>query len=337
MKKNSLLCGCRSSVKKDKNTSSLQSTVRASNSCIFTELPFTLIEFLVVIAQFLCDFAEKAITVFAYAKNLITRKFVERIEGVRGRKGEPFSKKVSLSLPTPFTLIELLVVIAIIAILAAMLLPALNKAREAAKSSSCQGNLKNIGMAVIFYQDTFDDFIPTLNRSFNVWSINGQQTLTNNGFIHFSLSQSRMSGGQQGVKWTKCPSYGSFHSGTNYGLNLLIFPYWKNNLNVPQIKITKLQTPGGTLGGADIQLAPGVDPETAYSGGTYNIKEMGIEPNGISHRISYSAGQGASFRHNNNINMLMLDGHVGSMRGSDPVDFVTRDADWQFWYGVPKP
>ena len=51
----------------------------------------------------LCDFATKAITVFADAKNVITRKFLERIEGVRGRKGEPFSKKVSLSLPTPFT------------------------------------------------------------------------------------------------------------------------------------------------------------------------------------------------------------------------------------------
>ena len=45
---------------------------------------FTLIELLVVIAQFLCDFAEKAITVFADAKNVITRKFLERIEGVRG-------------------------------------------------------------------------------------------------------------------------------------------------------------------------------------------------------------------------------------------------------------
>ena len=69
---------------------------------------FTLIELLVVTAQFLCDFAKKTITVFADAKNVITRKFLERIEGVRGRKGEPFSKKVSLSLPTPFTLIELL-------------------------------------------------------------------------------------------------------------------------------------------------------------------------------------------------------------------------------------
>lgn len=154
-----------------------------------------------------------------------------------------------------FTLIELLVVIAIIAILAAMLLPALAKAREKSYSITCANKSKQIVSGALMYSNDFNDFcLPArapLDGAFRSWPHIGWTYITGTPFLHVYGASGQVS---QNNKIFYCPSSTvakisnwenrsySFADGMCYGINFGVGQVFTGSTAVDNLmKITRIR------------------------------------------------------------------------------------------------
>lgn len=228
-----------------------------------------------------------------------------------------------------FTLIELLVVIAIIAILAALLLPALNKARDTAKKAKCIGNLKNITQAMTLYTDQYDGYIPwqTCYATAPEFGSSWQQMYSSIGLLKIKVGSAYQPSGvyrcpaetittHEGV--TEWNVFKGCHYGVNRYLNMKYVTGASNAANQEFRKISSAKTPSMTYAYGDKGI--GV---TDSGGWTYTNVEL---------RARY---QYPSLRHSGYWNVTMLDGHVENqnnyplrLQASDYVDFSWAPTKW---------
>ena len=219
-----------------------------------------------------------------------------------------------------FTLIELLVVIAIIAILAAILFPVFARARENARRSSCQSNLKQIGLGIMQYTQDYDEYMPIGNAR-----TNGDPTLSGGqgwaGPIQPYIKSSQV---------FQCPSDASVNAtypnlykvsyGYNQNVNApggKVAPVTIAVFNAPTLTVCVFEVNQGTASNTS-----GILPtETATpSGSGYYLSNPngaggGYATGDLGGRVFNYANANHDARHFDGSNFLALDGHVKWLKG----------------------
>jgi len=225
----------------------------------------------------------------------------------------------------PFTLIELLVVIAIISILAALLLPSLKLAKEAALSSSCRGNMKQMALGCFFYAEDYREFLPlsyggTAN-SWNWWWCQSIQYVSK-----VSVNSSILPAKKLAV--AHCPSDNNYVSledqslpagsplvnpwlaQTNYSYNIRCgeYPWWQAYSWASKYGPVRLSSiPSSSQA---LIILDGIG--RAWTGGN-DSESIIFERAGSSYLPNPAM---VLFRHSKRINAAFVDGHVESIASS---------------------